>query len=304
MIIKRLLTRNAIYKANLLMTGKTAIVTGANVGIGKATALDLARRNARVILACRDLKKAEKAVKDIRGYTSNGELIVKQLDLASLKSVRQFCQDICQEESHLDVLINNAGVFQCPYMKTEDGLEMQMGVNHFGHFLLTNLLLDLLKKSAPSRVVIVSSALLKRGKINFDDINSEESYSPSKGYANSKLANALFARELSQRLQGTGVNVYCLHPGVVATDLGRHLVPQALLGVLRPLAGLVLKTSTEGCQTVVYCSVEPELDNETGNYYGDCHQKPWSPAASDLMSAKKLWEVSSILTGLSTKKLQ
>uniref|UniRef100_A0A8C0UQT1 Retinol dehydrogenase 14 n=1 Tax=Cyanistes caeruleus TaxID=156563 RepID=A0A8C0UQT1_CYACU len=136
--------------------------------------------------------------------------------------------------SRLDVLINNAGIFQCPYMKTEDGFEMQFGVNHLGHFLLTNLLLGLLKNSAPSRIVVVSSKLYKYGEINFEDLNSEISYNKSFCYSRSKLANILFARELARRLEGTGVTVNSLHPGIVRTNLGRHLLHLILLSLAFP----------------------------------------------------------------------
>ncbi|KAM9339519.1 retinol dehydrogenase 14b isoform 2-T2 [Symphorus nematophorus] len=157
------------------MRGKTVIVTGANCGIGKALAGELLKLRARVVMACRDLRSAEEAARDIQRQAGpeQGEVVIKHLDLSSLRSVRQFCEDIQKEESKIDILINNAGVYQCPYTKTEDGFEMQLGVNHLGHFLLTHLLLDLLKTLSPSRIVVVSSKLYKYGHINFDDLNSE-----------------------------------------------------------------------------------------------------------------------------------
>ena len=298
-IMRRIKRRDRLWKSTETMDGKTAIVTGANCGIGEATALELAKRHARVILACRDLQSAEGAVKYIRRYTSNGELVVRKLDLASLTSVRDFCGQILAEESQIDVLVNNAGIFQCDYAKTEDGFEMQMGVNHLGHFLLTNLLLDSMKHSAPSRIIVVSSALHKYGTINFDDINSEMEYDKKKSYSNSKLANALFARELSHRLVGSGVNVYCIHPGFVATNLSRHVMNSVIRTLLMPLGVLLgVKTSEEGCQTIVYCAVSSELAKTTDGYFGSCCQEPWSVAASDLGAAKKLWELSETMTGL------
>jgi NAD(P)-dependent dehydrogenase (short-subunit alcohol dehydrogenase family) len=137
-----------VCRSGMELKGKTIIVTGASSGIGKATALELARRHGRVIMACRNLEKAELAKKDIQSKTKNGELIVRKLDLASLKSVREFAERICREEICVHILVNNAGVYQCPYERTEDGLEMQMAINHFGHFLLTNLLIDKLKASS------------------------------------------------------------------------------------------------------------------------------------------------------------
>ncbi|KAK6181592.1 hypothetical protein SNE40_009416 [Patella caerulea] len=303
MVLRRLLSRHVVYKGHILLTGKTVIVTGANCGIGKATTLDFARRNARIIMACRDLAKAEKAVKDIRKVTQDGQLIVKHLDLASLQSVRTFCEEINREEKQLDILINNAGVFQCPFSKTVDGFEMQMGVNHFGHFLLTNLLLDLLQKSTSSRIVVVSSALHKRGNINFDDINSDKEYSRSKAYADSKLANIFFAQELSQRLKSSSVNVYCVHPGMVWTNLGRHVISPVVRWLVSPLASLLIKSSHEGAQTIIYCSIDPELNNETGLYYGNCKTESWTPTAQNVIAAKKLWDLSESLTGLNKKTL-
>jgi len=213
-----------VYRSRALMTGKTVIITGANTGIGKATATELAKREARVILACRDVAKGEKAAMDIRSVTKSGELIVRYLDLASFASIRSFVDEIQREHVHVNVLINNAGVYHCPERwTTEDGLEMQMGVNHFGHFLLTNLLLDGLKASVPSRVVVVSSGLHQYGNIEFNNLNSEYVYDKSAAYNNSKLANNLFARELARRCRSTGVHVHCLRPGMVRSDLGRHV---------------------------------------------------------------------------------
>lgn len=299
LIIRRFRRQKRLCKCPENMEGQTAIVTGANSGIGEATALEMARRHARVILACRNIKAAGETVKYIRRCTSNGELVVMKLDLASLTSVREFCRSVLAEEPHIDVLVNNAGVFQCPYTKTEDGFEMQMGVNHFGHFLLTNLLLERIKNSAPSRVIIVSSSLHKKGVINFDDINCEKFYDQNKSYSNSKLANILFSRELSRRLQGTGVAVYSVHPGIVATNLARYVMNRFVKRLLTPLAVLIgLQTAEEGCQTIIYCAVASELAEVTDSYYGSCRQEPWSEAASDLGVAKKLWEISESMTGL------
>jgi retinol dehydrogenase-14 len=282
-----------VCHSKCLMKGKTVIVTGANTGIGKATATELAKREARVILACRDVSKAEKAVQDIRAVTKKGDLVVHQLDLANFKSIRSFVDEIVKKEVKLDVLINNAGIYHCPHWTTDDGLEMQMGVNHFGHFLLTNLLLDKLKSCVPSRVVIVSSGLHQYGTIDFNNLNSEHGYDKAKAYNNSKLANNLFARALSRRLEGSGVSVHCLRPGMVHSDLGRHArVPQFLRWISYPLAWLLVKSTYEGCQTVVYCAVAEELDGVTGQFYGDCKREEWSTMSLDDETADKLWQVS------------
>ena len=212
-----------VCKSKRRMDGKTVIVTGANTGIGKATALDLANRGARVIVAARDEKKATIAVDDIKKKTNNQNVIFKKLDLASLASVRQFSKEILQEEEHIDVLINNAGVMYPPYTLTEDGFELQFGVNHLGHFLLTNLLLDRIKQSTPSRIVTLSSIRHTSGYLDFEDMMWSKEYDRIAAYGRSKLANIMFTRELAKQLEGTGVTTYSLHPGSVNTELARHL---------------------------------------------------------------------------------
>ncbi|XP_012689092.1 retinol dehydrogenase 11-like isoform X2 [Clupea harengus] len=283
------------------LDGKTVLITGANTGIGKETAADLASRGARVILACRDLVKATLAAEDIRERSGNGNIVVKRLDLASLQSVRQLAKDLLETEERLDILINNAGVMSCPKWQTEDGFEMQFGVNHLGHFLLTNCLLDLLKKSAPSRIVNVSSLAHERAEIYFDDINLDKDYTPQKAYKQSKLANVLFSRELSKRLQGTGVTVYSLHPGIIHTELGRHFWPKLPLWkriLYQPFVHLI-KTPREGAQTTIYCAVEESLAKESGLYYSDCERKPAAPQGQDDEAGRRLWDLSHSMVGLS-----
>ncbi|XP_060089527.1 retinol dehydrogenase 14 [Heteronotia binoei] len=290
------------------MEGKTVIITGANSGLGRATAAELLRQHARVIMACRDRGRAEETARELRaqlglcsrgGGECRGELLVRELDLASLRSVRSFCQQVLQEQPRVDVLINNAGIFQCPYTKTEDGFEMQFGVNHLGHFLLTHLLLGLLKSSAPSRIVVVSSSLYKYGEINFDDLNSELSYNKSFAYSRSKLANLLFVRELARRLEGTGVTVNALHPGIVRTNLGRHIQIPLLV---KPLFNLVswafFRSPLEGAQTSIYLASSPEVEAVSGKYFGNCKEQPLLPKATDDLVARKLWDISEVMVGL------
>lgn len=282
------------------LDGKTVLITGANTGIGKETALDMARRGARVILACRDMTRARIAADEIRQQSGNGNVVVKKVDLSSLQSVRDLARDVEENEDRLDILINNAGIMMCPKWKTQDGFEMQFGVNHLGHFLLTNCLLDLLKKSSPSRIVIVSSLAHERGRIHFDDINFDKSYSSDKSYYQSKLANVLFARELASRLQGTGVNVYSLHPGVIRTELVRHLLPNMALWkrVLATPIFMMIKSPWEGAQTTIYCAVDESLANSSGLYYSDCAPKTPAPQALDDAAAKRLWDLSASMVGL------
>ncbi|OCT81271.1 retinol dehydrogenase 14 [Xenopus laevis] len=300
LVVRRLLSNSVRAGGSGLMRGKTVIITGANCGIGKATAAELVKQEARVILACRDQGRAEEAAAELRREAGDrGEIVIKQLDLSSLQSVRRFCQEVLKEEPRLDVLINNAGIFQCPYTKTEDGFEMQFGVNHLGHFLLTHHLLGLLKSSAPSRIVVVSSKLYKYGEINFDDLNSEKSYSKSFGYSRSKLANILFTRELAMRLEGTGVTVNALHPGIVRTNLGRHInIPILIKPLFNVVSWALFKTPEEGAQTSIYLASSPEVEEVSGKYFGNCKEEELLPKAMDDLVARKLWDISEVMVGL------
>ncbi|KAK0042292.1 retinol dehydrogenase 13 isoform X3 [Biomphalaria pfeifferi] len=294
------------YRGNERIAGKTVVITGANTGIGKETAKELARRGGRIILACRDMDKCELVKKEIISETANKSIECRKLDLASLDSVRAFCETINATESHLDILINNAGVMMCPKMLTEDGLEMQLGVNHFGHFLLTNLLLDKLKASAPSRIIIVSSLAHTRGTINFDDLNSAKAYSKRGAYEQSKLANLLHQRELVKRLEGTGVTVNSLHPGVVDTELGRHLpFTKSLFSsiVLWPIKFILMKTPVQGAQTTIRLAVDPTLESVTGKYFSDCQEKVPAEQALDDNAAKRLWAISEAWTGSNVQQV-
>ena len=285
------------------LEGKTVIITGSNTGIGKETALNLAKRGARVIMACRNLQKAETALQEIVQKSGNENVVAKHLDLASLKSaVREFSEDVNSNELRLDALINNAGVMCLSTLtRTEDGFEMQMGVNHLGHFLLTNLLLDLLKKSAPSRIVLVSSMghwMVTKTAFNFENMNGEIAYDKFDAYGQSKLANILFARELARRLKGTGVTANSLHPGIVASKLSRHL-PTVMQGN-NAVASWFVKTSEQGAQTSIHLAVSEELEGVTGLYFADCKERTPAETAQDDQAAKKLWEVSAKLVGLDT----
>uniref|UniRef100_A0A668AHR7 Si:dkey-94e7.2 n=2 Tax=Myripristis murdjan TaxID=586833 RepID=A0A668AHR7_9TELE len=247
--------------------------------------------------ACRDMTKAEKARAEIIENSGNPNIILRKLDLSDTKSIREFAEVINREESQLHVLINNAGVMMCPYSRTADGFEMQFGVNHLGHFLLTSLLLELLKRSAPSRIINLSSMAHAWGRIQLEDINSERNYNSRRAYGQSKLANILFTRSLARRLQGTGVTAYAVHPGIVRTELKRHMNLFLLVSwkIVRPFT----KTCVQGAQTSIYCAVEPELDKDSGGYYCDCKLSGCTSAARDDIVAEKLWEVSCQMLGIS-----
>ena len=218
-----------------------------------------------------------------------------QLDLSSLNSVRTFADTFSSKYEKLHILINNAGVMMCPYSKTKDGFEMQIGTNHFGHFVLTNLLLKKLAASAPSRVVTISSVMHKRGKIDFDDINcNQKLYSDSRAYNQSKLANILFTKELHKRVVDHGITTYTLHPGVVTTELSRS---SFTLKVFYGTVGRVFgKTPVQGAQTTIYCAVQEDLEQHSGEYFANCKLASSSRASRNEEDAKRLWELSEELT--------
>ncbi|XP_017132709.1 retinol dehydrogenase 13 [Drosophila elegans] len=282
-------------------TGRVAIVTGCNQGIGKETVLELARRGATICMACRDMRKCDQARKEIIEATNNQNVFSRELDLCSMESIRSFASGFMREENNLHILINNAGIMDCPKMLTKDGFEMQIGVNHMGHFLLTLLLLDILKSSAPSRIVVVSSLAHRFGKINKDDLNSEKSYDRKMAYCQSKLANILFTRMLSKRLEGTGVTVNALHPGVVNTELFRNT---PFLGskfgklLIAPFIWIFIKTKKNGAQTSLYAALDPILKDVSGQYFSDCKPKKVGSAAQYDEDAEFLWAESEKWTGI------
>jgi len=284
------------------LQGKVAIVTGSNTGLGFVTAKELARMGAKVIVAGRDPKRCEEAVQKIKtelGSTAQLEFI--PLDLGSLKSVREFAETFKQGNQHLHILVNNAGVMAIPTRETTvDGFERQIGTNHLGHFLLTNLLLDVIKASAPARIVNLSSYGHTMADLQFDDLMFEKTtYGPWVAYGNSKLANILFTKELARRLEGAQIEVNAVHPGYVNTELARG-VSGVLGSAIRGIGGILFgRTPEEGAKTQILVAISPDLKGVTGKYFSDCREKAPSPAACDVETAKKLWEVSEKLTGLS-----
>ncbi|XP_059504382.1 retinol dehydrogenase 13-like isoform X1 [Stegostoma tigrinum] len=276
------------------ISGKTIIITGANTGIGKETARELASRGGRIIMACRDMEKCETAAREIRGETLNHDVYAKHLNLASLKSIREFAKQINEEEENVNVLINNAGVMRCPHWKTEDGFEMQLGVNHLGHFLLTNLLLEKLKNSGNGRIINVSSLAHKVGQVDFNDLNWEnKKYDTKAAYCQSKLANILFTRELVKKLHGSNVTVNAVHPGVVNTELGRHTgMHKSKLSstTLGPIFWLLVKSPRLGAQPSIYLAVAEELEGVSGKYFDVNKEKDPAPQALDDETARRLWE--------------
>ncbi|XP_043243936.1 retinol dehydrogenase 12-like [Amphibalanus amphitrite] len=290
--------------SDVRLDGQTAIVTGANAGIGLETARGLYERGARVLLAVRSVSRGEAARAQLERQAAGaappaGSLHVMQLDLASLASVRAFAERINREEARLDLLINNACLILAERSETQDGFETTFGVNHLGHFLLTMLLLDKLKASAPARVIVLSSVAHERGQILFDDLQLTRGYELWKAYSQSKLANVLFARELSRRLHGTGVTVYAVHPGVVRTPIWANAPAwqRCFLVFLKPF----FKSAASGAETSLFCAMSPKVATESGKYYVDCKAKEVAPAARKDADAARLWEISEKLVGLTSQ---
>ncbi|XP_034830225.1 retinol dehydrogenase 14-like [Maniola hyperantus] len=271
------------------LVGKVVIVTGANSGIGFETAKDLAQRGARVILACRSLERGACAKQKIIASSGNKDVRILQLDLESFTSIRKFVDSIYETEKRLDVLINNAGMYVTDNKMTDDGVLRGMQINYFGPFLLTSLLLPLLEKSAPSRIVNVSSFLYALGRIDFDKLNVESC--KHKVYRNAKLCTMLITTELERRLKGTGVTANCLHPGVVSTNMISNLNNIVILTVLKLLQSF-FKNSWEGAQTSIYLAVSPEVEKVSGKYFKDCQLAELTPKAQNIDVAHKLWDVS------------
>ncbi|EDO46815.1 predicted protein, partial [Nematostella vectensis] len=282
--------------------GKTVIITGANSGIGMEVARDLAWRKARVIMACRDVHKGMKAAAEIVQSAGNMDVEVKKLDLASFASIREFAKEVNEEESRVDVLINNAG-YLGSQKKTVDKLEYTLQVNYLGPFLLTNLLLGKLKTSSPSRIINVSSHQHKKASIDFDNLQGEKSYGRFAAYSRSKLALMLFTKQLANKLAGYKVTVNALHPGLVCTNLFRNL-RFLRIWAIRPIYWLVqyffFKTPIQGAQTTIHCAVAPELADVTGKYFVDCQEAECGEVARDEGLGKKLWEKSEELCGISS----
>ena len=274
------------------MEGKRVLITGGNSGIGIVTATALAQQGAEVVLACRDTAKTTAALKVINAGASTPAINLP-VELDNLESVRKLAANFLGRYDRLDVLINNAGVFPPKQRTTVDGFEMQMGVNHLSHFLLTNLLLDCLKASSPARVVTVSSKLHKAGEIDFEVFKGYENYNSQSAYNSSKLANVLFGIELARQLEGTGVTSNVLHPGAVSTDIIRDLP-----WLLRKIIGMIFISPEKGALTNIMLASDPALVETNGKYYDQCELTDFSSQADDRVLCKQLWDVSAELTGL------
>lgn len=282
------------------MQGKTVLITGGNTGIGKQTAIALARMGAQVTITSRNPDKGQAAVTDIRRESGSQAVECMRLDLASLASIRSFAAEFLATHPRLDVLVNNAGLTLGERSETMDGFETTFGVNHLGTFALTGLLLDRLKQSAPARIVVLSSDAHKgalRG-LDFDDLHARRKYSGMGAYCRSKLANLLFTLELAERLQGTGVTVNAVHPGVVATEFAGGDDVKGLFARLVKLSHVFSLTPEQGARTSVHVASAPEVEGVTGKYFVRSKQARPTRNALDKQAALRLWEVSEQLTGV------
>ena len=278
------------------MGGKTVLVTGGTSGIGKATAVAMAAMGADVVVTGRDPERGELAVEEIWAESFGGSVELMLADLAVQAEVRRLAEEFMERYDRLDVLVNNAGLVQSTRTETRDGIETTLAVNHLAPFLLTNLLLDLLKSSAPSRVVTVSSEAQRWGRMDFDDLQSKSKYRGFPVYGMTKLANIVFTYELAERLEGTGVTATCMHPGAVNTRFGTsNGGPMTLLfRAFKPF----MRTPDQGADTVNYLVSSWEVEGVSGKYYSDRKWIEPQEIALDPEARRKLWEASEELTGL------
>lgn len=279
------------------MDGKLCLVTGASSGIGRITAQELAKMGAEVVMVGRNEEKTKSAAAEIQASTGNKPDYLLA-DLSSQGEIRDLAREFRSRHNRLDVLVNNAGAVYTEYGETEDGIERTFAVNHLNYFLLTNLLLGLLKDSAPARIVNVASGAHQGAELDFEDLDTKQNYGIMKAYGRSKLANIMFTYELVRRLEGTGVTANALHPGAVSTSLGSNNEVWYARPVLA-LFHLFAITPEKGAETSIYLASSPEVEDVTGQYFAKKRPISSSDASYSGAAAKRLWRVSEGLTGLS-----
>jgi NAD(P)-dependent dehydrogenase (short-subunit alcohol dehydrogenase family) len=279
------------------MSEKVCLITGATSGIGKATAMELVKMGASVVMVGRDRGRGEAALAEIKEKSANASVDLMLADLSSQQEIHRLADEFKEAYPRLDVLINNAGLFRSKRITTADGLETTFAVNHLAYFLLTKLLLDVLKASAPSRIVNVSSGDHNNGAIDFDDLQGEKGYKGAKAYSQSKLADVLFTYELARRLEGTGITANCLHPGAgVRTNFGSGVsgVFGLIVRALRPF----MISPEKGAETSIYLASSSEVEGLSGRYFVKKAEARSSDVSYDESRARRLWEVSAELTNL------
>ncbi len=285
-----------------LMNGKVCMVTGATSGMGEMTARRLAELGATVILVGRNRERGDETLRRIVAATGNTSVELMLADLSSQAQIRQLVQQFKSRYQHLHVLVNNAGAWITTRQESIDGIEMTFALNHLGYFLLTNLLLDTLKASAPARIINVSSYGHKRTQMNFDNLQAKQGYDGLQAYRQSKLANILFTYELARRLAGMGVTVNAVNPGLVATRFGFNnfgFIPAWIVNLLTRVYGLVGTNAEQGAQTSIYLATSSNVEGVTGKYFEKQTAVPSSEESYDPAVASRLWQVSIAMTGLS-----
>lgn len=273
------------------MQGKICLVTGATNGIGKAAAQALAQMGATVMIVGRDAQKTERVTEEIKSISANQNVDFLLADLSSQQEVRRLAEEFKSKYSHLHVLLNNAGGTFATRQLSVDRIEMTFALNHLAYFLLTNMLLETMKASAPARIINVSSDAHSGGRIDFDNLQGEQSFSSFGPYGNSKLANILFTTELARRLEGTGVTVNALHPGLTSTGFGRNN-PGFLMKIMGAVIPLIARSPEKGAETSIYLASSTAVQGITGKYFVDCKVTQPAPQAADRAVARRLWDVS------------
>lgn len=266
---------------------KRAIITGGTSGIGKVTVLELAKQGVHIVLPARDLSKAEQVKQEVLNAIPAAQIDIYYCDFMKLQTVKEFAENIKKSYQQIDILVNNAGIWFTEFQLTEDGYEATWQVNHLAPFLLTNLLMEMIVATAPARIVNTSSAAHMMGKIDFSDLQCQKKYTLTKAYAQSKLANLLFTKQLSVILKDKQVTANCLHPGVVKTALFNHMN-----SFMQMLINWFLITPEKGARTTIYLATSDKVSTISGEYFSKCKVASTAPAGRDMAVAQKLWEVS------------
>ena len=279
--------------------GKVCLVTGATSGIGKMTARALAQKGARVVVVSRNRERCANTVTEIRARTGNDRVDYLAADLSSLEHVRRLVANFKERYDRLHVLVNNAGGFFMQRRESSEGIELTWALDHLNYFLLTNLLLDRLAASTPSRVINVSSGAHMGGRIHWDDVELKRGYNGWKAYAQAKLANVMFSYALARRLEGRGVTVNAVHPGFVATNFGKD--NGILARLVMPVVHLFARSPEKGAETSIYLASSPEVEGVTGKYFVDKEAVRSAPVSYDRESQERLWKLSARMTGIAAE---
>lgn len=280
------------------MQGKTVVITGGTSGIGEVAAFNLAGQGARIVLIARDSARGEATLAKLRQANPAAQHVAHYGDLSVIADMKRVATAVASSETRIDVLINNAGAVFLSRKVSADGLEMTFATNHMAYFVVTNILLDRLKATPGARIVSTASDAHKSGKLDFDDLQSEKSFSSFRVYGTSKLCNILFTRELARRLEGTGVTANCLHPGFVGTRFGQNNANNIFMKAIRSAIMSLGISPEEGAKTIIHLASSPDVATISGEYFYKCKVAEPTQAAQDDAAAKRLWEVSAKIAGV------